>query len=386
MDRSPIRALGELGQSVWCDEISRTLIESGRLRSLVSDIGVTGLSSNPAIFQRAIASDEHYGPELGKFDAGFSSAEAYERLVLADIQAAADILSDVYQESRGADGYASLEVAPALAHDTAATIVEARRLLALVSRPNAMIKIPATSEGVKAVEVLLAEGISVDVTLIFGLRRYAQVIEAYLAGLQRASDSGRSLRAISSVASIFISRVDSAVDVAIQRVQQSGMSSERELRLCEIAQMAGIANARLAYEMFDATFGSTRFATLRANGALPQRICWSSVGTKNPLFADVKYVEALIAENTVTDLPVSLIDAFLDHGRANQMNADDVAGAKGIVKELEGFGIDMEKIASDLERSGLKLFANALADTLSIISQKRRVLGAPHGAYSRLQT
>ena len=374
MDRSRVRALGEAGQSVWCDEISRELLESGRLRSLVADVGVTGLSSNPTIFRRAIASDERYGPKLGSLDPSLPSDQVYEHLVVADIRAAADTLFAVYERTRGADGYASLEVAPALAHDVFATIAEARRLIALVARPNVMIKIPATSEGVKAVEVLLAEGISVDVTLIFGLRRYAQVVEAYFAGLQRALDGGRSLRRVASVASIFVSRVDTAVDSAILPLLRSRAHSDQELlRLQELAQMAGVANGRIAYQMFNDVFGSSRFEALSASGALPQRICWSSMSIKGPSLRDVKYVEKLIAPNTVADLSVSLIDAFEDHGQVAPMTVEDLEQAIEICTELRGFGIDLEDIAVDLERSGLELFATAVADTLRSISERRRL-------------
>lgn len=372
MDWSRLRRVSELGQSVWCDDLTRELVTSGRLRALVTEACVTGLSSNPTIFQRAIASDESYGLGAGAFPGSMRAEEIYEDIVVNDVRGAAEVLTGVYERTDGADGYASLEVPPALAYDMEATVAEARRLVGLVGRANVMVKVPATPAGVKAVRRLIAEGVSVDVTLIFGPQRYAEVVEAYVAGLEEALHAGRRLRHIACVASVFISRVDAAVARAVGALAGTvAKQAGEEARLQALTRMAGVANGHRTYEMFLESCKSPRFRALGAKGALPQRICWSSMAVKDPVLRDVQYVEQLITPESVVDVPLSLIDAFADHGHAVAVSLEDLKKSREVVDELSYLGVDFDAIGVELEAQGLAAFAASVSEALATIDRKR---------------
>ena len=308
---NPIQKAHGLGQAVWLDYIRRGLITSGEFQKL-TERGISGVTSNPTIFERAIVGSTDYDKELLTLvREGKTADKAYEALVIEDIQLAADILKPVYENSRGVDGYACLEVSPLLAHDTEATVAEARRLFAALQRPNAMIKVPATREGLPAIRRLIGHGINVNVTLIFSLDRYQEVMEAYIAGMEDLVQSGGKHDRVASVASFFLSRVDTSVDGLLQERIRGG---QEELKV--LLGKAAVSSARLAYRSFRSNFTQPRFASLRAGGAMVQRPLWASTGTKNPAYSDLLYVEPLIGPDTVNTMPPDTLNAFLDHGRA----------------------------------------------------------------------
>ena len=301
---NPLQRLHDYGQSVWLDYISRRLLDEGELGRLVHAAEVWGVTANPTIFERAIAGSSEYDDRLRALvAAGQSGSEVYESLVGQDIQQAADILRPVYEQTAGADGYVSIEVAPALAHDTAGTIQEAKKFHHALARPNILIKVPATPEGLPAITSLIAEGISVNVTLIFGLTRYGQVLDAYLRGLEERTYRGESLGTVTSVASFFISRVDTLVDTLLEQRQQDVVRQSEQNELAALRGKAAIANARLAYQRFLETLAGERFGRLQAQGGRLQRPLWASTGTKNPAYRDVLYVEELIGHDTVNTMP-----------------------------------------------------------------------------------
>ena len=304
---NPLRELLKYGQSAWYDNISRELISSGELKRMVEEDGLRGVTSNPTIFEKAITGSDVYKKEIQDLLCeGKSTVQIYEQLAVKDIQSAADAMRPVYDESKGTDGYVSLEVSPTLAHDTAGTVAEAKRLHAWVNKPNVMIKVPATEEGIPAIEQLIAAGISVNVTLIFSLAHYLPVAEAYLRGLEARAKKGEPLDKVASVASVFVSRVDSSIDKIL------GPNPEAKDHLGK----AGIANVKAIYGQFKKIFGSERFAALKKKGAQVQRPLWASTGVKNPQYSDVLYVEALIGPDTVDTMPPATMAAFRDHGTA----------------------------------------------------------------------
>ena len=360
---NPIQRLRPLGQSVWYDNVSRSLIETGELNRFL-ELGVTGLTSNPTIFEKAISSSDDYDSSLLAYAReGMSPAQLAEALAIADIQAAADILRPVYDSTGGADGFASLEVNPHLARDTAGTVAEARRLFAALDKPNAMIKVPATPEGVPAVRALISEGINVNVTLIFSLDMYAKVREAYLDGLETLIESGGDPSRTSSVASFFVSRVDTAVDALLE---QAGGAAARAL----MGKVA-VANATIAYRDFKAAFGSDRFARMAAKGARVQRPLWASTSTKNPDYSDVLYVETLIGANTVNTMPDATLMAFLDHGEARPTIERGAAQAAETMDGVASAGVSMSDVTAQLTRDGVKAFADSFDLLLANIAAKR---------------
>ena len=372
---NPIQRLRPLGQSVWYDNVSRSLIETGELNRFL-ELGVTGLTSNPTIFEKAISSSDDYDSSLLAYAReGMNPAQLAEALAIADIQAAADILRPVYDSTGGADGFASLEVNPHLARDTAGTVAEARRLFAALDKPNAMIKVPATPEGVPAVRALISEGINVNVTLIFSLDMYAKVREAYLDGLEALIESGGDPSRTSSVASFFVSRVDTAVDALLE---QDGGAAARALM-----GKAAVANATIAYRDFKAAFGTDRFARMAAKGARVQRPLWASTSTKNPDYSDVLYVETLIGADTVNTMPDATLMAFLDHGEARPTIERGAARAAETMDAVARAGVSMADVTARLTRDGVKAFADSFDLLLVNIAAKRdRLLarGAGHAA------
>jgi transaldolase len=358
--------LQNFGQSVWLDFIRRSLITSGELKALVSQ-GVQGVTSNPAIFEKSIAGSSDYDPEIKTLVRKGSSVEAiYETLAIQDIRLAADELAPVYRATGGRDGYVSLEVSPFLARDTGRTAAEARRLFEAVERPNLMIKIPATSEGLPAITASIAAGVNVNVTLIFGLENYKAVADAYMAGLEQLAvkgpkaKGGHSLDRIASVASFFVSRVDTAVD---KELEKKGAGS--------LLGKIGIANCKLAYAEYRRILGGPRWRELAAKGARAQRVLWASTSTKNPAYPDTLYVDGLIGPDTVNTLPPETLKAFVDHGRAAETLTVDVAGARGQIQEMAGLGIDFEAVTRRLQEEGVEAFAKPFQALLDSIAAKR---------------
>ena len=358
MTRHPLTELAELGQSPWLDYLDRAFLASGDLARLVRDGCVRGLTSNPAIFEKAITGGNEYAALL---DApGMAGADAktrYERLAIADIREAADILQPVYARTRHRDGYVSLEVSPYLARDTAGTLEEARRLWSAVGRPNVMIKVPATPEGIPAIRALIAEGVNVNVTLLFSQSAYEAVAEAYLAGLEALVARGGDPSRVASVASFFISRIDTAIDALIAERLAGGDAQAGLLQ--SIAGRVAIANAKLTYHRFNELFGGPRWAALAARGAQKQRVLWASTSTKNPQFRDTIYVEELIGPDTVNTIPPATFDAFRDHGRPRASLTEDLEGAQHTIDTLAAVGIPLAEVTARLLDDGLALFAQA---------------------------
>ncbi|MDA0735130.1 MAG: transaldolase [Chloroflexi bacterium] len=357
------------GQSIWYDNIRRGMIESGELQALIEQ-GVSGLTANPTIFEKAISGNADYDEALLNLaEAGKNLEEVYEDLVISDIQSAADLLRPAYDRSDGVDGYASLEVNPHLAADTNGTVAEARRFFKALNRPNALIKVPATPEGIPAIRQLIGEGINVNVTLIFSLDAYRQVQEAYIAGLEELSKNGGDLSKVASVASFFVSRVDTAVDNELNRLNGHGGRN-----LSGLMGQAAVANAKLAYRAFQETFGSERFAELQAKGARVQRPLWASTGTKNEAYSDVLYVDTLIGPNTVNTMPDATLEAFLDHGQVTEAVTQGVAEAEQAIKSLESAGVSMSGVTSKLLADGVKAFADSFDQLMGNIEGKRSKL------------
>ena len=362
---NPLVRLGELGQSPWYDYITRDLMTGGELARLIADDGLRGMTSNPTIFEKAIAASRLYDAEIrGLADMGRSAQEIFEHLAVADVQAACDAFAGVHHATGGSDGLVSLEVSPALARDTNATIHEAERLWRLLDRANAMIKIPGTREGLPAITHCIAAGVSVNVTLLFSVERYAEVIEAFLDGLERRVEAGLPLRTITSVASFFVSRVDAKVDPLLDRL------GDPEALRGRIA----IANACAAYRLFEWSLGTPRWDRLAKAGARPQRPLWASTSTKDPRYSDVHYVEALVAPRTVNTLPPETFAAYREHGRPVVRIQDGVAAAPGQLRALAELGIDLGAITQALETEGVAKFAASYAALLAGIEAKAAVL------------
>ena len=360
--RDSIHEAQHLGQSIWYDNMRRGMIPSGELQRLV-DMGITGLTSNPTIFEKAITGSADYDDALATLVAdGSGVMESYEALTIDDIQSAADILRPVYDRTEGADGYASLEVSPTLAQDTEATIEEAKRLYATLDRYNVLVKVPATPEGIPAIRTLIGEGININVTLIFSLDAYGQVMEAYIAGLEDLALHGGDITKSASVASFFVSRVDTAVDTLIEERGDEQLSTLRG--------KAAVANAKLAYQAFKVKFGDERFESLQAMGARVQRPLWASTGTKNPEYSDVLYVESLIGPDTVNTMPEATVTAFLEHGTAEPTIERDVDDAEQALKALESAGVSMEQVTSKLLVDGVNSFADSYNSLLDNIAEK----------------
>ncbi len=365
---NPLKELLNQGQSIWLDYIQGGLVRSGDLKRLVEDDGVRGLTSNPTIFEKAIAGSTDYDDALLimlEKEPQFEPGKLFERLAIENIRAASDVLRNVYDETEGADGFVSIEVSPHLAHDTAGTIDEAKRLRAEIDRPNAMIKVPATPEGIPAIEALIADGVNVNVTLMFSMKHYEAVARAYVRGLERCSNPRR----VSSVASFFVSRVDTVVDSALQKL---GVEKTKAL-LGKI----GIANCKVVYQRFRAVFHGKGFATLRSRGARVQRPLWASTGTKNPVYSDVLYVENLIGPDTVNTLPSATLDAFRHHGRVKGLTVEEgLEEAESDLCRLKELGIDLNAITEKLQEDGISTFAASFDHLLAAVDEKRKRFAA----------
>jgi transaldolase/glucose-6-phosphate isomerase len=371
---NPLIELQRLGQSPWHDNIRRGLLTSGELRRMVKAGDVTGLTSNPTIFEQAIAEGSDYDDEIRALARkGKSAPEIADALTVEDIRDAADVFGPVYERSGGADGYVSIEVAPTLAHDTERTIAEAHRLWRTVKRPNLMVKIPATAAGVPAIEQCIADGLSINVTLIFSLVRYDEVMDAYLNGLKRRVAAGKRIDRIASVASFFVSRVDTAVDKLLdEKLATAGPDQAAQLH--QLKGKAAIANAKLAYAAFRKKFGGERFAELASHGARLQRPLWASTSTKNPDYPDVYYVEALVGPDTVNTMPPATIKAYKDHGRPEVRLDKDLDEAAAALQRLEDAGISMDAVTAKLEADGVASFAKSFESLIAVVGAWREAL------------
>src|ERR1700710_1452193 len=377
---NPVKALEKHGQAVWLDFLARGFVAKGDLKKLIGSDGLKGVTSNPSIFEKAIgSSDEYYGPIGNAFEKGDRPiADLFEYLAIEDIQHAADVLRPVYDELKGDDGFVSLEVSPYLALDTKATIVEAERLWKNVGRENLMVKVPATAEGLPAIQHLIGEGISINITLLFSQKVYVTVAQAYIAGLEKYVKAGGDPSHVASVASFFVSRIDSAVDKELdEKIAKANDPTETE-RLTALKGKVAIANAKLAYQDYKSLFSGTRWEKLVAKGAKPQRLLWASTGTKNKDYSDVLYVEELIGPNTVNTVPPGTLDAFRDHGKPRDSLEENIEDARRVLEELEMSGISLDAITAELVRDGVKQFADAADKLYGAVAHKRAaVLG--HG-------
>jgi transaldolase len=355
----------EQDQSPWIDFIDRELISSGKLRTMVDD-GIRGLTSNPTIFAKAVATGQYDELIRREIAAGDDARQIYEAIAVSDVGDAADVLRTVFDASGGADGFASIEVEPDLAQDADGTLARARELWARLDRPNVFIKIPATTAGIPAIEDAIAEGINVNVTLMFSVDIYRRVARAYIAGLHRLRDAGGDVSKVASVASFFVSRVDTKVDAYLDEIGTPDALAARG--------KAAIANAKMAYESFGEIFGGDEFAELRAAGARVQRCLWASTSTKNPAYRDVLYVEELIGPETVDTMPLETISAFLDHGEIERTLDRDLDGARAALAAVEAAGIGMDRVTAELIDEGVASFAKSFDDLLETIESKRKEL------------
>ena len=369
MAKSALWSLRDLGQSPWYDQISREMIDSGELAAL-RDRGIAGVTSNPSIFQAAVAGSSAYdGIILENARSGLDSEAIYEKLAIHDIQDACDILRPVYDEAKGADGFVSFEVSPHLAHDTQGTIDNARRLWGLVNRPNLMIKVPGTEAGVPAINTLLTEGLNINVTLLFSLTAYEAVARTFIDALEARKAAGDDVGAVSSVASFFVSRVESAADGRIQARIDAGESA-----LSALSGKTAVANATAAYGMFLDIFSGERWDVLAAAGGRVQRCLWASTSTKNPAYSDILYVEELIAPHTVNTMPPATVVAWEDHGEARLTLEGNIENARADLANLEAAGISMEEITDELLAAGVKAFADSYDSLLEDVSGKASAL------------
>lgn len=371
---NPLRALREVGQSVWLDYIHRGILRSGELRRLVQEDGIAGVTSNPTIFDKAISGSTDYDDALAALvAAGKRVDEIYEALVVEDIRGACDVLRPVFDETGGIDGYVSVEVSPLLAYDTAGTIREVRRWSALIARPNLMVKIPATPEGIPAIEEMIAEGRNINITLIFSLAMYRKVIEAYLRGLERRTSAGQPVDQIASVASFFVSRIDTEADRRLEaRIAADPAAAERAR---SVLGRVAVANAKLAYQTFREIFTSARFPPLAGRGARLQRPLWASTSTKNPAYPDLLYVEALVGPDTVDTMPPQTLAAFRDHGRVNPRAVmEDADGARRVFASLAELGVNIDEVTQTVLDAGVKLFADSFRELRDTIESRRKAM------------
>ena len=367
---NPLRGLLAYGQSPWLDFIRRNILLNGDLKKMIANDGLRGMTSNPAIFEKAITAGDDYNDIIHAQDAKSSSAMAlYEKIAIRDVQDAADIFRAVNTESKGRDGYVSLEVSPNLAFDTQATIEEARRLWKTVSRPNVMIKIPATPQGLPAIRQALEEGININITLLFAQSAYEQVAEAFLAALEARVAKGQDISQIASVASFFVSRIDSLVDSKIDATLKTETDAKKKGLLESLQGKVAIANARRTYQKYQELFGGSRWKALAAKGAQTQRLLWASTSTKNPKYRDVLYVEELIGADTVDTIPPATFDAFRDHGKLRPSLTENVAGANKTMADLEAAGISMKEVTDKLLTDAVKLFQDPFKQLLDTIEK-----------------
>lgn len=367
---NPLLQLKDPGQSVWYDNLNRDLIRSGELQRLVNEDGVSGGTSNPAIFEKAVGASDAYDDDIRELAGqGLGLDEVFDGLTVTDIQLSCDIFAPIYRETAAADGYASLEVSPEIANDTEKTVYDAKRLFGALDRHNAMIKIPGTPAGLPAIEDCLASGLNINITLLFGVENYEKVAWAYVSALEKRRDAGLPIDRIGSVASFFVSRVDTLVDQKLE-----------ELGRMDLAGQAGVANAKIAYAKFQEVFGSERWKPLEAAGARVQRPLWASTSTKNPSYRDVIYVEELIGRNTVNTMPQNTLEAFRDHGVVRPDSIEEGVGeAFALMRDLESAGIDFSAVTDELQVQGVKVFSDSFARARETVEQKRAKIAEEMG-------
>ncbi len=365
------------GQSVWQDDISRDMLESGKLADRIKQVGIRGVTSNPTIFQKAISGSTAYDEDIkALLGEGKSAAEIFQTVAVQDIQHACDLFRPVYDSSKGEDGFVSIEVLAELARDTQGTIDNARLLWKAVDRPNLMVKVPGTDEGAVAVESLLTEGININITLLFSIANYERVARAYISALGARHAKGEPIDRLASVASFFVSRVDTLADKKIDETLASGRGSDSAMGLEKLKGKVAVANAQLAYEKFQELFGSDEFKKLEAAGAKVQRPLWASTGTKNQAYSDVLYVDTLIGPHTVNTMPVATMDAFLDHGTVKRTVDAGYDAAHGVMDDLAAAGISIDAITRQLEDDGIETFVKSYDDLLEGVEAKRGALAA----------
>jgi transaldolase len=375
---NPLKNLFNYGQSVWLDYIRRDLFTSGELKRLIDEDGLRGMTSNPAIFEKAIAESNLYDDLLKSLRSqpDLNPTQRFEILAIRDIQDAAQLLRPVFDSSKGRDGYVSLEVSPLLASNTKETVAEARRLWKAVDRQNVMIKVPGTSEGLPAFEQLIGEGININVTLLFAQDVYEKIAEAYIAGLEKFAAGGGDVSKIASVASFFISRIDSAIDSILAARIKTAATPKEAAELQSIEGKVAIANGKLAYQSYLSIFGTDRWKKLAARGAQTQRVLWASTSTKNPAYRDVMYIEELIGPDTVNTIPPATLDAFRDHGRPRTSLTENVDAAKQTMATAARLGISVQEVTDKLTAEGVKSFSDAFAKLLAAVEINSRAQGS----------
>lgn len=375
---APLHDLLGAGQSVWYDNIARGLLKDGSVQKLITDFGVRGITSNPAIFEKALSVGTDYDDQIKELiQEGKTAEEIFNAAAIQDIGAGADLLRPIYDSSDGVDGYISIEVSPNLANDTAGTLANAHDFYSLLNRPNIMIKVPATNEGLPAITELIGDGINVNVTLIFAIEAYEKVAEAYIAGLEKLAASGKKpLSQVASVASFFVSRVDSLVDKLLDEKIASATDESAKAKLESLKGKAGIANSKLAYKKSLEIYSTERWQKLAAQGARPQRLLWASTGTKNPKYSDVLYVENLIGPDTVNTMPPQTVVAFGDHGTVERTIDQNLDEAEQVFKDLESVGISVQEVTDKLLLEGVKLFVDPYDKMIANVEAKRQKLQA----------
>ncbi len=369
--KNPLKELLSYGQSMWLDYIRRDLFTTGKLKNMIDDDGLRGMTSNPAIFEKAIADSSLYDDILKSLASrtDLDATGKYEQIAIRDIQDAADALRGVYKDSNCRDGYVSLEVSPYLARKTKETIDEARRLWKTVKRDNVMIKVPGTAEGLPAIRQLIGEGININVTLLFAQEVYEEVAEAYIAGLEDLSKRGGNLKKMASVASFFISRIDTLVDSLLNdRIKKTSDATQQAFLKSLLGKVA-IANGKMTYQRYERIFNGPRWQALAAKGAQTQRVLWASTSTKNPEYRDVVYVEELIGRDTVNTMPPATVDAFRDHGKLRNALTENVDGAKKVMDDLAQAGVSIKEVTDKLTDDGVKLFADAFDKLLAAVEK-----------------
>lgn len=370
MKKNPLLKLEHFGQSIWMDFIRRGMISSGELKKLIEEDGLRGVTSNPSIFEKAITGSHDYDDTIRALALGGKSVDQiYAALTVEDIQCVADLFRPVYDRLDGADGFVSLEVSPRLAHDTAGTVADARRLWVSVARPNVMIKVPGTIEGLPAIQHLIGEGINVNITLLFGLPRYRQVAEAYFAGLETLAAQGKSLKSVASVASFFLSRIDTLLDPTLEKIMAMDKAKGDTAEIFH-GQVA-IFSAKAAYRIYKGIFNNERFGKLKDQGARTQRLLWASTSTKNPAYNDLKCVEALIGPETIDTIPLETLAAYRDHGKPASRLSKGGVKAAGTLRRLSEAGIDLDKATQQLEDEGVEKFVKAFDVLMNTLEEKR---------------
>lgn len=358
---NPLKTIQTLGQSIWLDDIHRGMLNNGDFQSYINNDGITGVTSNPAILKKAILDHDDYDTAIAQLASENTDARsAYEKLVIADLQQAADLLRPIYDECNGQDGFVSMEVSPHYAHDTEKTIHAGRRLWKMLDRPNVLIKVPATKEGLPAISTLIADGINVNATLLFSISRYREIAAAYIAGIQDRVNAGLSVEKIASVASFFLSRIDVLVDKKLSALEDTA----------DLRGKTAIAASRMAYQDYRKLFSGNDWQTLADKGAQPQRLLWASTSTKDPSYSDVMYVEALIGVNTVNTIPLKTLKAYQDHGVPAVRLEDDLEQSEAVLEQLAELGIDMEAVAQQLEDEGLEKFIRPFDVLLETLESK----------------